>query len=540
MVRGADDAMRPGMPDGVGAVHALLLRFRRERDEAVAQRDALAAERAALAQERDALTAQNDRLRHLLAKLRRAQFGRKSERLPGGQLLFAFEEIEATIASNEAEADKRSADLREKRAARRRAGRGRLPAHLPRVEVVLAPENTACPCCRGPLVEIGQDTSERLEVIPARFRVLVTKRPKLACRACEGVVVQAPAPERLVAGGMPTEATVAHVLVSRYADHLPLYRQAQILARQGIEIGRDTLASWVGTAANEMGPVVARLREILLGSARLFADETTMPVLDPGRGRTKKGYAWAIARDDRPWGGVDPPAVVFRYAPGRGKEHAAKLLGDYAGILQCDGYAAYKSVSASGDGITLAFCWAHVRREFFDLTKSGTAPIAEEALRRIAALYAVEAEVRGKPPDVRRNARQTRSRVLAANLFTWLEAQLARLPGRSPTAEAIRYALNHREGLERFLDDGRIEIDSNVVERAIRPLCLSRKNALFASGDDGGSRWAAVASLIETCKMNDVDPQRYFSDVLTRLVNGWPQSRIDELMPWHWAPTKDS
>ena len=540
MVRGADDAMRPGMPDGVGAVHALLLRFRRERDEAVAQRDALAAERAALAQERDALTAQNDRLRHLLAKLRRAQFGRKSERLPGGQLLFAFEEIEATIASNEAEADKRSADLREKRAARRRAGRGRLPAHLPRVEVVLAPENTACPCCRGPLVEIGQDTSERLEVIPARFRVLVTKRPKLACRACEGVVVQAPAPERLVAGGMPTEATVAHVLVSRYADHLPLYRQAQILARQGIEIGRDTLASWVGTAANEMGPVVARLREILLGSARLFADETTMPVLDPGRGRTKKGYAWAIARDDRPWGGVDPPAVVFRYAPGRGKEHAAKLLGDYAGILQCDGYAAYKSVSASGDGITLAFCWAHVRREFFDLTKSGTAPIAEEALRRIAALYAVEAEVRGKPPDVRRNARQTRSRVLAANLFTWLEAQLARLPGRSPTAEAIRYALNHREGLERFLDDGRIEIDSNVVERAIRPLCLSRKNALFASGDDGGSRWAAVASLIETCKMNAVDPQRYFGDVLTRLVNGWPQSRIDELMPWHWAPTKNS
>lgn len=182
----------------------------------------------------------------------------------------------------------------------------------------------------------------------------------------------------------------------------------------------------------------------------------------------------------------------------------------------------------------------HVRREFFDLTKSGTAPIAEEALRRIAALYAVEAEVRGKPPDVRRNARQTRSRVLAANLFTWLEAQLARLPGRSPTAEAIRYALNHREGLERFLGDGRIEIDSNVVERAIRPLCLSRKNALFASGDDGGSRWAAVASLIETCKMNAVDPQRYFSDVLTRLVNGWPQSRIDELMPWHWAPTKDS
>jgi transposase len=226
----------------------------------------------------------------------------------------------------------------------------------------LAPEATACPCCRGPLVEIGIDASERLDVIPARFRVLVTKRPKLACRACSGVVLQAPAPARLVEGGMPTEATVAHVLVSRYADHLPLYRQAQILARQGIEIGREILADWTGTAAAEIVPVVRRLREILLASARLFADETTMPVLDPGRGQTKKGYAWAIARDDRPWGGADPPAAVFRYAPGRGKDHAAKLLGDYAGILQCDGYAAYKSVSASGGGITLAFCWAHTIR----------------------------------------------------------------------------------------------------------------------------------------------------------------------------------
>jgi transposase len=493
----------------------------------------------ALTEERDALATQNERLRHLLAKLRRMQFGRKSERLPEEQLQFAFEEVAATIAANEAEAEKRSAELRRKRAEQRREARGRLPSHLPRIEQVLAPEDTACFCCHGEMTVIGHDTSERLDVIPAQFRVLVTKRPKLACRACEGVVVQAPAPERLIAGGMPTEATVAHVLVSRYADHLPLYRQSQILARQGIEIGRDTLAFWVGTAANEILPVVARLREILLGSARLFADETTMPVLDPGRGRTKKGYAWAIARDDRPWAGAEPPAVVFRYAPGRGREHAAKLLGGYCGILQCDGYAVYKSVSTTGAGPTLAFCWAHVRREFFDLTKTGPAPIAEEALRRIATLYAVEAEVRGKPPDLRRAARQAKSRALVGDLFTWFEAQLLRLPGRAPTADAIRYALNHREGLERFLDDGRIEIDSNVVERAIRPVVLSRKNALFASGDDGGTRWAAVASLIETCKLNGVDPQCYFSDVLTRLVNGWPQSRIDELMPWHWATAKN-
>jgi hypothetical protein len=265
-----------------------------------------------------------------------------------------------------------------------------------------------------------------------------------------------------------------------------------------------------------------------------------MSCLDPGRGRTKKGFAWAIARDDRPWGGADPPGVVFRYAPGRGREHAEGLLGGYAGILQCDGYAVYKSVSTADAGPTLAFCWAHARREFVDRAKGGTAPIAEEALRRIAALYAVEAEVRGKPPDVRRAARQAKSRALVEGLFAWLGTQLARLPGSSPTAGAIRCALNHRDGLERFLDDGRVDIDSNVVERAVRPLCLSRKNALFASGDHGGERWAVAASLIETCKMNGVDPQRYFADLLTRLVNGWPQSRIDELMPWHWATAKNA
>jgi transposase len=273
---------------------------------------------------------------------------------------------------------------------------------------------------------------------------------------------------------------------------------------------------------------------------RLFADETGMPVLEPGRGKTKKGYAWAIARDDRPWGGTDPPAVVFHYAPGRGAEHAQALLAGYAGLLQCDGYVGYKSLAAQdgGTGATLVYCWAHVRREFFDLAKTKTAPIADEALQRIAALYAIEDTIRGKPPDIRREVRQARSRPLVADLFGWLEQQLVRLPGRSPTAEAIRYALNHRDGLERFLDDGHAEIDSNVVERAIRPVVLSRKNALFASGDEGGRRWADLASLVETCKLNGVNPQVYLTDLLTRLVNGWPQSRLDELMPWHWATAK--
>lgn len=513
-----DDA--PRLPEDAAALRALLLETRALVDTLVIERDALAS--------------QNERLQHLLLKLKRRQFGQKAEPLPEEQLLFAFEEIEATLAQNAAEASKASAALRGSRAHRRRAGRGRLPAHLPRVEVALAPEATACPCCRGPLVEIGVDAAERLDVIPAQFRVIVTKRPKLACRACTGVIVQAPAPARLIEGGVPTEATVAHVLVSRYADHLPLYRQAQILARQGIEIGREVLADWSGTAANEVMPVVRRMREILLGSARLFADETTMPVLDPGRGRTKKGYAWAIARDDRPWGGADPPAVVFHYAPGRGAEHAKAVLGGYRGILQCDGYGAYKTLAAASGGMTLAFCWSHARRQFIELAQGKTAPIAQETLQRIAALYAIEAELRGKPADMRRAVRQERSRPLVADLFTWLATQRARLPGGSPTAEAIRYVLNHHEGLVRFLEDGHIELDTNTVERAIRPICLSRKNALFASGDDGGARWAAVASLVETCKLNSVDPQRYFTDVLTRLVNGWPNSRIDELMPWCW------
>jgi transposase len=538
------------LPEDPAVLQALLLAAWGERDAAAATRDALAAERDgviaerdSVVAERDALAERNERLQHLLRKLQRMQFGPRSERLPDEQLQFAFEEVEASLAGNEAEAEKGSPDLRQKNTARRRAGRGRLPAHLPRIEQVLLPESTTCPCCQGAMVEIGADTAERLDVIPAQFRVLVTKRPKYACRACEGVVVQAAAPARLIEGGMPTEATVAQVLVARYADHLPLYRQAQGLARQGIEIGREVLAGWLGAAACEVRPVVARMREILLGSVRLFADETTMPVLDPGRGKTKKGFAWAIARDDRPWGGSEPPAVVFHYAPGRGAEHARALLEGYTGLLQCDGYAGYKGLAApqdGGEGATLVYCWSHVRRGFFDLAKNKTAPIAEEALRRIAALYAIEDTIRGKPPDLRRATRQARSQPLVADLFAWLEQQLVRLPGSSPTAEAIRYALNHRDGLERFLEDGRVEMDSNVVERAIRPLVLSRKNALFASGDDGGRRWADLASLVETCKLNGVNPQVYLTDLLTRLVNGWPQSRIDELMPWHWAPTKAS
>jgi transposase len=514
----------PGLPEDAGALRALIL--------------ATFAERDAVVSERDILLAQNDRLRHLLLKLTRMHFGARSERLPEEQLQLGLEALEQAIAKEDAEAEKRDPELRKDNAAKRRASRGALPAHLPRIEVTLTPEDTACPCCRTTMTVIGEDTSERLDVIPAQFRVIVTKRPKLTCRACAGTVVQAPAPPRLIEGGIPTEAMVAHVLVARYADHLPLYRQAQMLARQGVIIERSTLSFWMGYAAAEVAPVVARLREMLLASTRIFADETVVPVLDPGRGRTKQGYFWAVACDDRPWGGSQPPAVVYSYAPGRGHIHANTLLGGYRGILQCDGYAAYKKFGgskAADPPVTLAFCWAHVRRGFYDLAKT-KAPIATEALKRIAALYEIEAGVRGKSAADRLAVRQAESKPLVAELRVWFEEQIAKLPARGPTAEAIRYALNHWDGLARFLDDGRIELDNNSVERAMRPVCLSRKNSLFAGSDEGGENWACLASLIETCKLNQVNPQAYFTDLLTRLVNGWPQRRIDELMPWNWMP----
>ena len=349
----------PGLPKSAAALRALPLVTMAERDSALAQRDSAVATRDSLAAERDALATQNDRLRHLLVKLKRMQFGARSERLPEEQLQLGLEDLEAAIAEGEARAEKCDPELGRDKAAKRRANRGRLPAHLPRIEVTLTPEDTACPCCREPMAVIGTDSAERLDVVPAQFRVLVTHRPKLACRNCPGTVAQVPAPARLIEGGLPTETLVTHVLVARYADHLPLYRQAQMMARQGVDLDRSTLAFWVGYAAAELAPVVARLREQVLGSARVFADETTVPVLDPGRGRTKMGYFWAVARDDRPWGGTDPPAVVYSYAPDRGQAHNDRLLGAYRGILQCDSYPTYKKLAGPSDdgrAVTLVFC----------------------------------------------------------------------------------------------------------------------------------------------------------------------------------------
>lgn len=500
--------------------------------------------------EKARLADQNERLLHMLRQLRRNHFGRKSERLSDEQLNLGLEDLETAIASGEAAAEKANATLKRERNGQRRVNRGHLPAHLPREEIIIDPPSKVCPCCGGDLHEIGEDRSERLDKIPAKYRVIVTRRPKYACRSCEknGVdtiagVIQAPAPTRLVEGGLPTEALVADVAVSKYAWHLPLYRQAQMMATEGIEIDRSTLAHWVGFAAFELRPVYERLIAILKRSGKLFADETRCPVLDPGRGKTKTGYLWAIARDDRPWGGSDPPAVAYMYAPGRGGEHAIRHLAGFAGTLQVDAYVAYKQLTDArrvGGPLVLANCWGHFRREFYDIAKDANAPIATEILRRIAALYCIEDEIRGRSADDRRAARQARAKPLVDALELWLKEQLARISQGSTLAKAIRYGLNHWQGLCRFLDDGRIEMDSNTVERSIRPLALSRKNALFAGSDDGAENWACIASLIECCKLNDVNPHAWMTDTLTRLVNRWPAARIDELMPWAYAKAADA
>jgi transposase len=524
------------LPTDTETLHALVVTAWTQRDAAMAERDSAIGER-------DRALSQIDRLRHLLRQLSRAQFGRRSEKLDHDQLLLALEDIEQAIAEGEACDDKRDVQAAKARAETRHANRGALPLHLPRVDVTIAPEDTDCPCCKAPMHVIGEEKSERLDVIPAQFRVIVTHRPKYACRACEQAIVQAPAPERLIKSGLPTEAMVAYVLAAKYAWHLPLYRQAQMLLSQGIAIERATLAFWVGYAAAEFKPLYLRLRELILGSVKIAVDETVAPVLDPGRGRTKKGYFWAIARDDRPWGGTDPPAVAYTYAPGRGAVHALKLLETYRGIVQCDGYAAYKNIAddaRAGDAITLAFCWAHLRRKFFDIAKGGSAPIASEALDRIALLYAIEKTIRGRSADERRTVRQEKSKPLVLALKTWLDEQLARVSGKSVIAEAIRYGLNHWDGLIRFLEDGRIELDTNIVERGMRPIALNRKNALFAGHDVGAENWACLASLVETCKLHGIDPQAYFADVLTKLVNLWPESRLDDLMPWAWAAQRST
>jgi len=477
------------------------------------------------------------RLEKLVAAFRQAAFGRRSEKSDPDQFELALEDLETAIAAVYAEED--AEDRAARRPAKpRAANRGTLPKHLPRVEEVIEPESLIC-ACGGGLHCIGEDVSERLDVIPAQFRVIVTRRPKYACRSCTDGVLQALAPARLIPGGLPTEATVAHVLVSKYADHLPLYRQAQIYSRQGVNLDRSTLADWVGRAAFELRPVHDALMADLKRSTKLFMDETRAPVLDPGSGKTRTGYFWALARDDRPWSGTSPPGVVFTYAPGRGGQHAERILQGFGGVLQVDGYAGYNRLIApdrAGPDIHLAYCWAHARRKLIEITRTNPAPIAQEGVSFIRELYAIETEIRGLAQGARVAVRQDRSAPIIARINDWLIHYRARVSAKSPLGEALSYIAKYWGGLGRFLTDGRIEIDSNTVERTIRPIALSRKNALFAGHDVGAENWAVIASLIETCKMNGVDPHAWLAATLGAIVAGHKQSRINDLLPWNGRP----
>lgn len=502
------------LPDDVEALHHLI-------GDLVAARE----------HERTEARAEIDRLRHFVKLLQRNRFGRRSERLDNDQMLLGLEDVDADIAR--AKAALPQAPATKAKAPDEPPG---LPDHLEREDVHLDIEAKACPDCGGTIHHIGETVSEMLDWLPARLRVIRIRRPRYGCRACD-TIHQAPAPERPIAKGLASPGLLAHVLVSKYCDHQPLYRQAQIFARHGVRLNRSTLANWVGGANWWLEALHDRLAKHVFASSKLFADDTPIPVLDPGRGRTRTGRLWVYARDDRPWGGTDPPAAIYFYSPDRRAERPAGHLDRFKGILQVDGYAGFEQLTRRGD-ITLAACWAHARRKFYDVEQATGSPIAAEALRRIAELYALEKDIRGQDAEKRQQARHTHARPLVESLKAWLEYQLQRVPPRGSVAEAIRYALARWPALCRFLEDGRIELDNNPVERAIRPVALGRKNHLFAGSDGGANRWATITSLIATAKLNDVEPYAYLKDVLERMTNGHPARELDDLLPWNWIASK--
>jgi transposase len=479
-----------------------------------------------------------EHLKLVIEKYRRMIFGRKSEKLSGEleQLEFRLEELETAQAAEEAsqaatEAARPSSTQTDSKRGSRPA-RKPLPEDLPREVVTHLPAHSNCPDCGGALRQFGEDVSEQLERIPATFKVIRHVRPKFACAACEHVV-EAPAPARPIHRGLPGPALLAHVLVSKYADHQPLYRQSQIYAREGVDLDRSTLAGWVGAASELLTPLVDQIRKHALAAAKIHADDTPVPVLAPGNGKTRTGRLWTYVRDDRPAGVSTAPAVWFAYSEDRKGEHPRRHLKDFKGALQADAYSGFHHLYGDGNIYEVA-CWAHTRRKFHDIHVAHASPTTTEALARIGALYGIEEQIRGKPAELRCSVRQTRSRPLLDELRQWMEKTLRSLSTKSETAGAIRYALSHWRALTRYVDDGKLEIDNNSAERALRAIAIGRKNYLFMGADSGGQRAASLYSLIGTAKLNGLDPAFYLRTVLATIAEH-PINRIEELLPWNFA-----
>jgi transposase len=471
-------------------------------------------------------------LKLLLDKLQRMLFGAKSEKIVRQveQLDLQLEELEVCRGEEEVTAPLLTEEAASVEPLSDRSSRRSLPEHLPREVETHLPATSCCPGCGGTLREFGEDVSEILEYIPESFKVIRHVRPKFSCGRCERVV-EASAPSRPIPRSYAGPGLLAHVLVSKFADHTPLHRQSEIYAREGVDLDRSTLAGWVGASSALLAPLIDALRSHVLAASKVHADDTPVPVLAPGNGKTKTGRLWTYVRDGRPCGDTAPPAAWFAFSPDRRGEHPQGHLKSFRGTLQADAYAGFHPLYEGGRIIEAA-CWAHARRKFHDILAATQSPTASEAIRRIGELYAIEKEVRGRPPEIRLATRQARARPVIEDLRAWFDATLQTLSAKSDMAGAIRYAISRWTALTRYLDDGAVEIDNNAAERALRVVALGRKNYLFAGSNRGGERAAAFYSLIGTAKLNRLNPELYLRHVLTR-IGDHPINRITELLPWN-------
>lgn len=465
-----------------------------------------------------------EQLQIRLAGLLRHRFGRSSEKSTNkDQLELLIEDTETAIAQ--------AAPAKQEPPTKAPKSRARKPfdKSLPREKRRLEPASCDCPECGGHMKLIGEDVAEMLHVIPEQHIVIQQVRPKYGCSQCDRIA-QAPASERVIDKGIASAALISQVAVDKYADHLPLYRQEERFKRIGIELDRSTLAGWMGRVGALIVPLVEAIRRHVMAAHKIHADDTTAPTLKPGNKKTMTGRYWNYVRDDRPYGGDAAPAVWFQYSTTRnGTEPEAHLKG-YLGVIQADAYAGYNLALVAG--ATRAGCWAHVRRKFFDLVKATHSPAAQEVVNRIRELYLVEKTIKGLPPDERKRVRQERAKPHMDELQEWLDQTIRQCSKGSALSKAINYARKQWASLTLYLDDGRLEIDNNAAERAIRPLALGRKNHLFAGSEDGGHYGAALYTIMGTAKLNGIDPKAYLTAVLKR-INNTKTTEIDSLLPWN-------